>query len=944
MEFDCTVLYTNADGLLNKKNELLTLIDDKKPNIVVITEAKAKNQAKMNRAEYEIPNFEFFSNVNPKRAIALYIREELNAQECTVMNDTKFEECVWVHFTTGDGQKVLFGCIYKSPNSSKENEDRLFELLKRDTLKKYDCVCITGDFNFPGIDWTGTWTGEEDDKFIECLRDAFLLQMVNKPTRRRDGQTPNILDLVLTNNEALISDVNHLTPLGKSDHEVLTFSLYVADRKESEKIETKFDMNKGNFEQMRVEFSQIDWACLDDLSVEQCWVKLKALIQTSMERCIPKTKVTKCKRLKPKWLDSITLRVIKKKHNVYQKFLKTKNQRDYEKYIEIRNECNKKIRDAKRVFEKKISEECKINPKGFWHYVKSKTKSKVGISPLITPNGETAITDKDKAQALNGFFSSVFTRENVTNMPNLAPGSLSKNIMINDVGITPDAVKKKLSQLNANKAQGPDAVPSRVLKELSEELSVPLCKLFVKSVEEGIVPNDWKTAVVTPIFKKGTRTDPGNYRPVSLTCVTCKILESFVRDAIVDHMTGENLYADCQHGFRKKRSCVTQLLEVMEDFTTMINKGDNIDVLYLDFKKAFDSVPHERLLLKLESYGITGNLLNWTRDFLTDRTQKVKVGGSLSNCADVLSGIPQGSILGPILFTIFINDLPKMVTSTCKIFADDTKLYSSPKSQHIMQADIDSLVDWSNTWNLYFNASKCHVLHIGSKNPQRDYSISINDQEFQVAKCEEEKDLGVTFDKKLSFDNHIANAINKANQMIGIIRRTFTFLDENIFMRLYKALVRPHLEYGNTVWYPRLIRQSEALEKVQRRATKLIYHIKDYSYGDRLRHLKLPSLKARRVRGDLLQTYKIFNKIDDIDKTRFFEFPQTDITRNSTNKIQKLHHNNNTRKYTFSYRVINSWNKLTPNIKCASDTNTFKGLIDNHKIYTSLIYDYDGLP
>ena len=178
---------------------------------------------------------------------------------------------------------------------------------------------------------------------------------------------------------------------------------------------------------------------------------------------------------------------------------------------------------------------------------------------------------------------------------------------------------------------------------------MPLSILFNKSLELGKISLEWKNANVVAIFKKGTKSNPGNYRPVSLTCVTCKILESVIRDAIVEHMNDYNLYSDCQHGFRKRRSCVTQLLHVMEDLSLLVENGCDIDVIYFDFRKAFDQVPHQRLLTKLASYGIAGNIIQWIADFLSNRCQKVRVGNCYSSKADVLSGIPQGSILGPIL-------------------------------------------------------------------------------------------------------------------------------------------------------------------------------------------------------------------------------------------------------------------------------------------------------
>lgn len=637
------------------------------------------------------------------------------------------------------------------------------------------------------------------------------------------------------------------------------------------------------------------------------------------------------------------MRLIKKKYNTYQRFLASKTGHDYQKYLTDRNESSREVKHAKREYEKRISDGCKQNTKYFWKYVQETTKRKSGISTLKMNSGEMAETDSQKADTLNQFFASVFTRENLNDIPKLPECSRSKGVSLNqDIDVTAQTVEKKLKELNANKAQGPDLIPPRVLKELSKELSIPLSKLYNKSIETGKIPGDWKSAEVTAIFKKGTRSEPGNYRPVSLTCIACKVLESCVRDAIVSHFTENKLYADCQHGFRKKRSCVTQLLLVMEEFSDMMDKGQDIDVVYLDFKKAFDSVPHERLLQKLAAYGICGETHRWIRDFLSGRVQRVKVGTKYSNEAQVLSGIPQGSILGPVLFTIFINDLPDTIEGTCKIFADDTKLYGPTEDSDIIQRDIYKLQEWSDRWNLYFNVTKCKVMHIGKSNPEREYVMKLDNADQMLDVCTEEKDLGVTFDRLLNFDLHVNKAIFKGNQMIGLIRRTFTYLTRDTFLKLYKALVRPHLEYGNTVWHPQFIRQSAAIERVQRRATKLLDECADMSYPERLRYLNLHSLKGRRIRGDLIEIYKIFSEFVDMEVGELFRLPEYTKTRNSDRKIYKEHWNKKIRKCSLRYRNTNHWNSLTNTMKFAVNTNNFKNLIDGMPKFRELFMEFDG--
>ena len=373
----------------------------------------------------------------------------------------------------------------------------------------------------------------------------------------------------------------------------------------------------------------------------------------------------------------------------------------------------------------------------------------------------------------------------------------------------------------------------------------------------------------------------------------------------------------------------------------MIDDGKSIDVVYLDFKKAFDSIPHERLLRKMAGYGITGNTLSWVKDFLKNRKQRVRVGNKFSESSDVTSGIPQGSILGPVLFTIFINDLPENLNVYCKVFADDTKIYDEVKNSNKIQNDLYQMQNWTELWNLYFNVGKCKVMHIGKKNPKTEYYMKIEENLQTLEKCEEEKDLGITFDANLKFDIHISNIVKKANQMLGLIRRTFTFRNKSIFLKLYKSLVRSHLEYGNVVWNPHLKKQSIQIENVQRRATKLVPNCKDMSYEERLRYLKLHSLKGRRLRGDLIQAYKIFQDIDDIAPEKLLPITKYGRTRNQGQKLRHRHTRTDIRKYTFTNRIVDHWNSLPLDIKNSKTLNTFKNRIDSYPKLQDQFYHFD---
>ena len=540
------------------------------------------------------------------------------------------------------------------------------------------------------------------------------------------------------------------------------------------------------------------------------------------------------------------MKCIKKKDRSLKQF-KTAAAADkpscWEDFKRKRNDLRRLTRRLRRGHQKKIAKEAKSNPKLFWSYSNSQTKTREKVEDLRKPDGSVVTEDKDKADVLSSYFSSVFTREN----RDLAIPRLMEHTpdhFLVDVDITAAQVEAKISALRHSASPGPDGLHPRILRELAPWVSLPLSSVFRKSLACGRLPEDWKIAEVVPIYKKGGRDNPSNYRPVSLTSVLSKLMESLLRDSILEHMQYFNLLCDAQHGFVPRRSCASQLLSCMEDWTKSIEQGQPVDVAYLDFYKAFDSVPHKRLIQKLHDYGIRGNLLRWIEAFLNDRRQRVRVNGALSEWTSVTSGVPQGSVLGPSLFVVFVNDLPCDLVSGVKLFADDAKVYSSVSvgcGQPTLQEDLLKLEKWSKNWLLPFNASKCSILHIGLRNPKHSYTMMGQEMTSHTV----EKDLGVLMDKDLKFRRQAAAAANKANQILGVIKRVFVHLDKCTLPLLYKALVRPHLEYGNEIWGPFNKADQLLVERVQRRATRLLPDLRPLAYEERLRRLQLPSLQYR---------------------------------------------------------------------------------------------------
>ena len=476
--------------------------------------------------------------------------------------------------------------------------------------------------------------------------------------------------------------------------------------------------------------------------------------------------------------------------------------------------------------------------------------------------------------------------------------------------LTPPEVENALNTIDPNKSPGPDKIPGRLLKELAPQIACSLCRLFNLSLSLAVFPDRWKLADLTPIFKKDDFTLVNNYRPISLLCTLSKVLERCVVDHCHGHIVPQ-LY-HMQHGFLKGRSTITQLLAVYQEIVEALAKGKETDVIYLDFSKAFDKVSHHFLIGKLSRLGIAGNLLIWFKSYLSDRYQRVTLQGCYSDRLEVFSGVPQGSILGPLLFLVYINDIPGSIKHNSKIalFADDSKLYKTitkPYDQIALQEDLICLSEWCTEWDMNFNTSKCKTLNISQKKSPsaRNYLLCNNSLET----VSEIMDLGVLATDKLTWSPHIERISAKANRTLGLVKRICRdFSDVETRKLLYSSIVRPKLEYSSELWSPYTIKHQMILENVQRRATKFILNYpSDLNYKQRLLKLSILPLEYRRDLKDVILLFKSRLGLIDLQNNLLQQHSNVSnrvTTRNFSALNYRIPHaRQNYLKYSYYYRA-----------------------------------------
>ena len=918
-----SVLLCNARSLRNKfQDYILPDIVSNDYDFVAITESWLNTKHRDFVSEYNIEGYDIFLKDRENKrggGVIMYVKKSLKCNEikCEIIENV---DNLYVLLSSAENKKLAIGLYYRPPLTHDESDEKIYEEIES-MLNNYE-VIILGDFNLPCSSWGETLNTHAGKNLYDKLLSSELEQLVREPTREN-----NILDLVLTSDANLIKELN-VENDGLSDHKTVKFLINYSQPRTRPSVKSYYSFKKANFNSFKDYINNNNWDLFfRNLSSDDAVQKFNKLIIQGQNKFIPLIKI-KNNNKKPKWWSKKISKCVKVKKLLYKKFKRDRSEQNLKSFREQRAVVSELVRKQKYNYEKNLANNANKNLKAFFGYVNSKKLTNESIHKLQNEDGVITQDYSEMVNILNNYFSSVFTHS-IDNEMQHAHINHNNNNFLSDLNIDLNDITRALGKIKINKSCGPDNIHAHTLSALKNELAYPLLILFKKSILESNVPKIWKLANVTPIFKKGDKLKPSNYRPISLTCILIKTLESIIREKVTMHLDSNSLIKSSQHGFRLNRSCVSNLIDFYDRVVNVYDENKAVDIVFLDFQKAFDKVSHFKLLNKLYKYGIQGNLHKWIKSWLSDRKQRVVLNGCESTWANVTSGVPQGSVLGPLLFLIFIDDIDVGLNNYISKFADDSKIMSPAYNQsccELLQEDLNTVNEWANRWDMKFNSDKCKVMHIGVKNILHTYNM--NDRELVVST--NERDLGVQVNNKLKPDTHINSITKQANRLLGLISRSFDYKSKDVIIPMFNAIVRPHLEYAVQFWNPYYLKDIKKLERVLKRATKLVPNCKHLPYEERLKKLNMKSLEERRIDFDLIFLYRLINNSQILDINNYLNYG-SDYTRGHNFKIDKRRFNSDVGKFCFFNRVVNQWNKLPPAIVNSKNVNEFKRKLKTYR-------------
>lgn len=866
-----SIWYQNVRGMRTKGTEFFASVAGTHHDVIAVTETALREDSLV--MDYFPDNWIVYradrdTNVTGKvwgGGSLIAVCSQLQSYH---RKDLDFSECVWVEIKMKDGINLLIGNCYFSPDTRPEKLTEFFD----DVGKKLEVgryrVLILGDFNVAGVNWTDNTFNEYSHFYAKKKAYELFGFMDDLGLSQYNHHLPkggkSILDLVISNIEVIVEEETNCLVFPDAPHDPLVI------RVAAEIITTScrrqvFNYHKGDYLGLYNTVQEIDWEVVyasPDVNEAACLVT--DALSASIAKHVPFKKVKPKKY--PSWFSAALIWALKKKNVAHRKYRKTGSVQHYVEFSQLRRQVKILLRQDEIKRARVAEDDLRGKPANLFKYVKSFLKDAGGVRPIKINN--RVVTDASElSDQFGGYFESVYQP---SNWNGTLDEDVGESVDVTDIPIITEAdVLSAIKELRGHSAAGIDGIPPFIIKGVADLIAPVLTWLYNFSLRTATVPDCWRRALVSPIPKKGDLHDIRNYRPVSVLNVVSKVFEKLIHVHLYNSLRGS---IDArQHGFMSCRSTATNLYEMMSFVAPEVEGRGQVDTVYFDFRKAFDTVPHDIMLRKLSHYGIKGAMLKWVQSYLVNRTFQVKVAGEISRVYRASSGVPQGSNLGPLLFIIFINDIGKGIQSKLLMFADDVKLCAKMNNWNdyvMLQQDIDRLCHWATKNRMPLNLEKTIVATYSRKTIVTKYEYRINNH--LIKRKDYVCDLGVTFDAKLLFTRHIDNITSRARRNLGLLLWiSRNFQHATTILLLYQTNVRPILEYCSLIWNYKRENTSQQIEAVQKR---LLFMLRlrglsegNLSYEEECNSLGLRSLLTRRIGQDVLFLYKAIYGYIDVD-------------------------------------------------------------------------------
>lgn len=910
-----------------------------KIDILAINESKLDPSVSNN--EISILGFEIVRkdrNINGRfgGGVCLYIRNNLNFNLVENLSNDRLE-LITVEITLPHSRSFLISTWYRPPNSPIEifqGFEEMIDKIDQTNLEYY----LLGDMNCDML------SNSYPSACLNNILDLYgLKQLITEPTRITQN-TRTLIDLCITNTPEKVtcSGVRHVSI---SDHSLVFMCRKSRfDRRSTRIIEIR-SFKKFNENKFLEDISQMPWAKINTSNdVNEMWKQWKEMFMSCVDAHAP-IRHKRIGKQKPSWLTSEITQKLHNRDYLKKKAISSGDNYAWSQYKKARNHTNNALRRAKREYFTHNLTKFEKDQRKTWSLLNELTSRKGNKNSIVKElkyNDKNITSPSEIAKTFNEYFTEVgAVLADSIHPTSIGPESYleptDKRFSIKPP--TTETVVKLLESLNERKAIGLDKIPSRLLKVAAVVIAPSLTTIFSRSIATSTFPEEWKLAKVTPIYKKGERKDPSNYRPISVIPVISKIFEKIVYDQLYDYLNKYDILAVNQSGFRNLHSTVTALIEATDKWSLELDQGRFNGIVFIDLQKAFDTIDHTILIAKLNNYGIDNKSLKWFSSYLSQRSQQCSINGALSSPCEVSLGIPQGSNLGPLLFLIYINDLPNCLSeATPRMFADDTSISVASDSiselELILNKELEKIHGWLTANRLSLNVAKTEFMVMASRQKltaHGDLSINLQINNQNIKNVEKAKTLGITIDKNLNWSAHVKELTSKISSAINVLKRSRPYLTTQSAIQVYNALILPHFDYCSQVWDGLGVTLTNRLQKLQNRAARAITRSNyDIRSKDILKDLNWSTLNIRRKKQKAILMYKTMNGLTP----RYLQemFTKNENIYNLRNNEQALKLPKPKTDYmrrSFVYTGAKLWNELPLNIKESTTIHSFKKAIND---------------